>query len=275
MWGSRKKAGAPGLLGLSNEEMKVILRTHHLPTTGRRADLGQRLLDHNLVPGFHSETSVGTPSFVPHPGGHCLAHHIADLSSEETDEALMELRGQGSDLRWGDLIIFDSEAGYRNEGIMIFNGTEIVSLDYDGPDDYGTVPAEFEVITNGVPISYWRATAAIEGVSHNSYVWFNLEPVRDQCLNNIKTDLVEHGMRFIWTHFDFGGQTYRILASVETFYRADEITRREREGPREAFRNFLQESGVLSFGADLDGIGDSDIPEIDNTLYVVDDIFSN
>jgi hypothetical protein len=48
MWGTRKKAGAPGLQGMSNDEMKTLLRAGGHPYSGDRATLAQRIIDLNL-----------------------------------------------------------------------------------------------------------------------------------------------------------------------------------------------------------------------------------
>ena len=65
MWGSRKQTGAPGLLGMSNDDMKGVLRSHGHPVGGTRAVLAQRILDLNLplVPVI-AESSLPV-EFVP------------------------------------------------------------------------------------------------------------------------------------------------------------------------------------------------------------------
>jgi hypothetical protein len=42
--GTRKKAGAPGLLGMSNDDMKALLSHHGLPVSGTREVLVKRIL---------------------------------------------------------------------------------------------------------------------------------------------------------------------------------------------------------------------------------------
>jgi len=95
---------------------------------------------------------------------HCVSHHIpidvisvadmdefspednnefleedGDLTTMNHRKALLYLQNRKVDLVKGDLIIFDAVAGYRNQGISIYNGTNIVSLSTD-LSCYGCLP---------------------------------------------------------------------------------------------------------------------------------------
>lgn len=147
----------------------------------------------------------------PRESGHCQAHHIprnvvipvdeCELSDQELRKALSYLKEINADLVKGDLIIFDAVAGYRNDGVAIFNGTKIINLSYE-PDDYGNLPNSFRVIEDNVPIKYWSTENGLPGISHNNIVWFDCAKVLTQCLNNIKLNS---------TTFIYNDQQYRII----------------------------------------------------------------
>lgn len=92
---------------------------------------------------------------------------FVDLQDEPAfQDALTEELRTHLDIRRGDVVFIEDYLGYRNNGMMIFNGKRVIPLDSE-PDDYGTVPKEFQVITE-FPIMYWCDT-----ITHNSYVPFN------------------------------------------------------------------------------------------------------
>jgi len=162
----------------------------------------------------------------PRESNHCFSHHIpsniAQLKQDDYDLAhiteqcaiaLSYLRSQNADLRKGDLILFDANIGYRNDGVCIFNGDRIVDL-YAEVDDYGSLPPEFRVIENNVPLLYWKDiddTDNGRGISHNSIVWFNHHLVKDQCLSNLQFSLLETNRFAIHTRFTYLNTTYRII----------------------------------------------------------------
>src|SRR5438105_2678155 len=101
----------------------------------------------------------------PRAGGHCFSHHIPRevvkldddtyFNEENARIALDFLRKGNNDLVKGDLIIFDSIESYRNEGVAIFDGEKIIDISHE-PDLYGTLPQQFHVIEDEVPIKYWE-----------------------------------------------------------------------------------------------------------------------
>ncbi len=72
------------------------------------------------------------------------------------------------DLKRGDFVCYDFYLGYRNEGKAIYDGTKIVDLSFD-PDDYGSIPEEFQVIVEFPPM-YWS-----EVIDNNNNVPFNFK----------------------------------------------------------------------------------------------------
>lgn len=173
----------------------------------------------------------------PRETGHCFAHHVPgsmidydftdyceDFDSENScDEfyenedcfiaALTYIQNKKADLRKGDLIIFDKNAGYRNEGVAIYNGEKIVNL-YTKVDDYGSVPQEFRVVEGGVPLNYWKNISETDpakyGIDHNEIVWFNHVPVRDRCINRMIYGRIDRKYA-IFTTFEYEGKEYRLI----------------------------------------------------------------
>lgn len=185
----------------------------------------------------------------PRIEGHCFTHHVpgpidprdydpteycADYDSEDScdeffetsdplDAALKYLRKRNADLRRGDLIVFDvfskATPKNRNNGIAIFDGTKIMLLSYN-LDKYGSLPQEFRVIEDKVPLNYWKDVDDTKrGIGHNSIVWFNHIPVRDQCLKNLRYGEIENGIYAIVTTFTYHDQgRHRIIFDYTDIY---------------------------------------------------------
>lgn len=159
----------------------------------------------------------------PRSNGHCVAidvskfiyefDHLSDqnlqreqLLKESFDYVLDELYKSNYNLIRGDLICFEGLNSYRNNGVHIFDGCKIVDLLYD-IDDYGSLPEEFTVINNEVPIKYWEYTDDNRGIDHNNLVWFNHISVQQECINNI-TDIDDE----LFTTFKYNNKIYKIYA---------------------------------------------------------------
>lgn len=112
----------------------------------------------------------------------------------------------------GDLILFCEEKRYRNEGVAIYDGENIIKLDYEY-DEHGTLPKCFTVITNEAPIVYWVNYPRKKGISHNSVVWFDHFSVKQQCIAGAK---IENG-RVIIT-FECQGKSYTIYDLTDDQY---------------------------------------------------------
>lgn len=78
-------------------------------------------------------------------------------------------------LKNGDLVENTNESGNRMDGVFIVNNEKLEEL-IDYPDDYGTIPEKFKVISE-FPVSYWHDSYnnlnKFESYWHNSYVWFD------------------------------------------------------------------------------------------------------
>nr|QBK84724.1 MAG: hypothetical protein LCDPAC01_02050 [Pithovirus LCDPAC01] len=101
-------------------------------------------------------------------------------------------------LKRGDLVKFEGYCGYRNEGTMIYDGKNIIELEFDH-DEYGHIPSSFHVITEFLP-RYW------EQIKHNSYVWF------DTSLLDISIEDVKIYKGTPYVDFDgYDGKVYYIM----------------------------------------------------------------
>jgi len=204
----------------------------------------------------------------PRASGHCYSHHIPAnvvtpeeetlFTDEELQQALQYLHKIDADLVKGDLVIFDAVEGYRNTGVAIFDGINIIDLASE-LDDYGNLPQSFRVIEGGVPIRYWEfldETNEGRGITHNRIVWFDHSKVLQQCLANIKFGLVDDKHSAIHTTFYYAGQQYNIIYEVygdpDVVRYIDELTVR-----------LSDLTNLLEF--EYDG---ETIPGVPNTLYL-------
>lgn len=80
--------------------------------------------------------------------------------------ALTEELRTHKDVRRGDIIFVEDYLGCHNDGKLIFNGKAVIPLS-DTPDEYGSIPEEFQAISE-FPVLYWDNI-----ISHNGYVPFN------------------------------------------------------------------------------------------------------
>lgn len=87
-----------------------------------------------------------------------------DLEARKTVLAL--LRRDGADLRRGDLILLGPDLGYKNSGVYIYDGRDIVDLS-DNYDQYGEIPDSFQAIVE-FPPKYWSQL-----IENNTLVPFN------------------------------------------------------------------------------------------------------
>lgn len=66
----------------------------------------------------------------------------------------------------GDILEISGLAGYRNHGLLIYDGEKYINL-YFEDDDYGSVPPEFKCIKD-FPIKHWDGL-----ISHNLYIYID------------------------------------------------------------------------------------------------------
>jgi hypothetical protein len=113
----------------------------------------------------------------------CLNEKLRDaIKAELVDE----------ELSFGDFIVDGAwpMSGYRNEGIYMWDGDDVIHLDWD-IDEYGSLPYDFEVWKRHpedgfiIPLRYW------DFIEHNNFVRFDHRPyVKDMVIryDNILLD---------------------------------------------------------------------------------------
>ena len=122
----------------------------------------------------------------------------------------------------GDFIIITKSCHMQyisfdnNYKISIFDGLKLIDLENNGKITKNTLlPREFYVIENNVPVNYWfndqlRRWSTIFDVYS---VWFNHSSVKDQCLTNIKYDMLfdDQTIYHVYTYFKYNNNYYYII----------------------------------------------------------------
>ena len=162
------------------------------------------------------------------PRSHCKTHFVpknicpyaSDPDVLVLDEECAKVAADylsTADLVFGDMILFESHMGFRDDGKAIWDGEKIIDLSFE-PDDYGTIPPQFEVF-NGVPVNYWFDLGHEErflesecmkwGITHNKIINIdkNILPQNPR-INNII--LYESSSRVEIDYFEFGGYWFGI-----------------------------------------------------------------
>lgn len=174
----------------------------------------------------------------PRQTGHCHTHNVKQYVIKyglNFAGIIEHLDKRNTTLVRGDLIFTKGFDIYRNDGVYIFDGCQIIPLDYT-QDDYGALPKEFKVINDGVPIDYWVPTNKERGIEHNGVLWFDPSNVRQQLINNVKEEEIgEAGGKInyeISSKFIYDKKEYTIL------YDGDDVFK---------FLNILKTTDILMF----------------------------
>lgn len=183
------------------------------------------------------------------------------------DQTLKLLYEHKTELVYGDLICFGGLHNYRNNGMYIFNGYKIIHL--DDLDEYGSLPQEFTVITNNVPILYWVHENKIDenhlaitiqrGVDHNATIWLDISEIKDQCLANIKTEA-----DIVSTNFICNDKIYTIFLTPDPDAEEyDDDPRDANLNNKEKFIKYLTNENILplEYSDVFDLLGDDEVPE--------------
>jgi hypothetical protein len=137
--------------------------------------------------------------------------HIVHKDDDDTDIAKM----LGKDLKRGD-VISTSVGGYRNSCVKgIWNGRRTVQLE-DFPDDYGTVPREFEISDTEFSPSHW-----LDVIDHNNYVWFTADIRKRivECLQGQSEFLEISGWRWKFDYYvELTDEFYKRILNDECYY---------------------------------------------------------
>jgi hypothetical protein len=113
-----------------------------------------------------------------------LGLKVESLLDDDDDEKLLKkmtayAKKHFDGIKAGDIVSIESETGYRNEGVFIWNGKKVVNL-YTKLDDYGSVPPEIEISDdNDVDAYSWERF-----IHHNKIVWYSPE-IRDRIKNSL------------------------------------------------------------------------------------------
>lgn len=135
----------------------------------------------------------------PRTSGKCLRHSppqdlICKLYTKSPDRfsnivKYFNENDNNIDLVKGDLFKIDAINSY------IFDGNTLIMNNYDFD--------EFHVIENNVPIYYWK--------DYSSIAYFNHNLVKDQCISNIKYELLINNKYGIFTSFIYDKTKYNII----------------------------------------------------------------
>jgi hypothetical protein len=164
------------------------------------------------------------PNKFPREQGYCDIHEVPEHMGKQ--ETLIHLKNLGKDVVKGDLIRYpeitrtvqegDFSCNIIEEPTFIFDGEQIVPLDYVNPNSLGSLPQKFRVIEGGVPIYYWAKVP-------RDFVWFDHTLVYDVCLNNIKYGIICDDLYGIFTTFIYDNKEYRIVYDyIAKFYSAND-----------------------------------------------------
>jgi hypothetical protein len=105
------------------------------------------------------------------------------------------------DLVKGDIIAF-SPYRYMQPYELIYNGKEFEDMGYTTDGD-GYLYDDYKVIEEDVPVNYWP---------NMEYVHFDLEKIKDQCIKNIKANIIILGTTYNWyTTFTYNMLDYVLV----------------------------------------------------------------
>ena len=173
------------------------------------------------------------------------------------EDAKRYFKREDTDLVKGDIIVFDKlKVDQYNK--YIYNGINIVELDYKCYYADNVLPKEWQVIQNDVPIMYWYYS-----LKESSIVWFDVTTVLDQCMNNFKSVLREDGNHDIVTSFSYQKTEYQIVIAYINntgSYDVDYV-----KGMSKIFKDVFLENGRIEFNSKL--TEDELYTKDSNTLY--------
>lgn len=179
----------------------------------------------------------------PRLSGECNVHEIPMrvINDKPFDEVNMYivlnyLYDSDIDVVKGDIVLFSiyrrggllnpstyyDTINIRDSEICIFDGLKLIKLEYKSPNMYKRCKLlkEFHVIENNTPIKYWYTYKLNYDLFNHDNIWFDHKLVREQCLNNIKYEMISHDMIFttinfkvhgIYTYFIYNNNKYYII----------------------------------------------------------------
>lgn len=218
---TKSLVAAKKALPLKSERDRLRPRIAAVLHSLKKKNMGKDIIG---VVGEKIKEQYGEMLDFPRASGKAFVHHIPDkivtkeevetyneeidmdtISKDSINKALNYLHKIKAKLVNGDFIVFDAKVGYRNDGIAMFYKGEIELLDYT-IDDYGTIPPQFQVIKDGVPIDYWSF------IKHNHLIWFDSNPFLDQLLKNITYGKIGDYYA-LYSTFVYEGQKYKVVCN--------------------------------------------------------------
>jgi len=168
----------------------------------------------------------------PRKEGRCVLHINESLLHMISDPNINSIASNyvydnDMDLVRGDLYLITGPCEKRyvrydsNYKLAIFDGLKLIGMENDGNRIINTLlPREFCVIENNVPIKYWVNDQLQKWAIFNIYsVWFDHSLVKDQCLNNIKYDILfDSSTKYgVYTCFKYNNNDYYIICDYSDY----------------------------------------------------------
>lgn len=211
----------------------------------------------------------------------CNTFYISDMklvesccpTREELDEAMTYV--ENTNIKYGDLVIFRKNAGYRNDGVVIFDGEKLIDL-YSEIDDYGSVPPIFKVLQKnkyGVDIGlyHWHDVdgSPRDGrIDHNYIVWFDQRTYAEELENNLVYDNKLFGIYALYSFLtNYNGQKIYIVIIYQNDADSDAYTDYKTYNLKKKYLNKYKKKAIKIFKkenvpyecADCDIYGDENI----------------
>jgi hypothetical protein len=160
----------------------------------------------------------------PRKSGKCYIHilpknyHSKSVNNEFAD-IINYIKKKNAKLIRGDMIIFKSESGYRENGKMLYDGTKIVPLEFY-PDDYGNIPKQFLPIEEGYPLDYWHSIEDNKErkyeIQRNKIIWILPQTIKRNIIHipnysELYDNFYNDSRHYIWALFKVNKKKYFIV----------------------------------------------------------------
>ena len=196
--------------------------------------------------------------------------HVAKQFYVRNNTLVTYLLKQFNNIRRGDLIVFDKLAGYRNEGVLIFDGKKVTQLD-TSLDDYGSLPEQFLPIEEDLPLNYWFNS----GIDYSTLIRVKSSTVIqertfDELVSDIVYEIFPEGERFndavMYLLFTVHNQKYMLVYeyyealndSGKLYTNSAQIKPKYIEYVKRAFVDDITSSDLLVVNVESDSYNHSD-----------------
>lgn len=143
------------------------------------------------------------------------SQYFVDFDQNEDKPSLTELNDilniliqRGEILRYGDIVCNIKLIGYKCNGLMIFDGNNLIST-MKSRKEYGMINEKFKVFERNpstgivIPSNYWHH---INEINQSNRVWFDHTRYRSELIENARYDTIDHPDKFVvysFFHIDF------------------------------------------------------------------------